>query len=311
MAKNAKQPEAVEQIFSPIQKKMEELNERSGIIRKSIKWINLVSKRLERSCIAAFSGQTAFFLMLSFLPFLLFCFSLIQITPLTKEDLENFIFAFIPADFQSILHGFAMDIYDNSNAGVLSATVITAVYLSSKAFYALIQGFNSMFEAHENRNFLLLHIYSIIYSIFFALIIISTLMVFVFGNRILHYLGKFFPLLASTLLSIFEFRLLLGFLLLFLLFLLLYRFLPNCSYRLKELVPGAVFSTTGWLLFSYFYSIYINNFSNYASFYGAMTAIALLMVWLYTCMYMLLLGGIINQILHKWKMLKTRKKQND
>lgn len=261
------------------------------------------SKVLDGTRISAYAGQSAFFLMLSFLPFLLFCFSLIQVTPLTRLDLENFVLSFVPEDFQALLHGIAMDIYDNSNSEILSATVITAIYLSSKSFYALVQGINSMFHKRETRNFILIHIYCIIYSIFFAMIIMVTLTVFVFGTRILHYLQNFFPSTATTLLRILDFRLLIGFLFLFLLFLLLYRFLPNCTYRLKELVPGAIFTAVGWLLFSFFYSIYINSFSNYASFYGAMTAIALLMVWLYFCMYILLMGGIINHFLYERKRL--------
>ena len=285
------------------------MKHKKQIFEKAKKISTFVSDTMNRTKIAAFSGQSAFFLMLSFLPFLLFCFSLLQVTPLTKNDLENFIFAFIPKDFQAVLRGFVTDIYDNSNAGILSATVITSVYLSSKAFYSLIQGLNSMFKTKEDRNFILLHIYSIVYSVLFAVIIIATLMIFVFGNKILHFLEKFFPLLVSILFDILEFRILIGFCLLCITFLLLYRFLPNCSYRFRELLPGAVFSTLGWLLFSFFYSIYINNFSNYASFYGAMTAIALLMVWLYTCMYILLLGGIINHLIHLFWAEKNRKKQ--
>ena len=269
------------------------------MLKPILRYVRWISGALEKSCISAYSGQSAFFLMLSFLPFLLFCFALIQVTPLTRIDLENFVFSFIPQNFQNFLHDFAMDVYDNSNSGILSATVITAVYLSSKAFYALIQGLNSMFGAKENRNFLLLRFYSIIYSVFFAILIIATLMIFVFGNKILHYLNHFFPVITSTLFDILAFKTLIGFILLFLLFLLLYRILPNCSYRFRELIPGSVFASAGWLLFSFFYSIYINNFSNYASFYGAMTAIALLMVWLYTCMYLLLFGGILNHFLHR------------
>lgn len=272
---------------------------KSRILKPVIHYIRWTSKALENTRISAYAGQSAFFLMLSFFPFLLFCFSLIRLTPFTKLDLENFIFSFIPQDFQALLHVFVTDIYANSSSRILSATVITAVYLSSKAFYMLVQGINSMFQVKETRNFLMLRFYSIIYSIFFAVIIIATLTVFVFGNKILHYLERFFPVITSTLFEILEFKMLIGFLFLFLIFLLLYRFLPNCSYRLKELVPGAAFTTAGWLLFSYFYSIYINNFSNYASFYGAMTAIALLMIWIYTCMYILLLGGILNHFLHK------------
>ncbi len=277
---------------------------KSRILKPVFCCIRWTSKALENTRISAYAGQSAFFLMLSFFPFLLFCFSLIQVTPLTKLDLENFIFTFIPKDFQALLHGFVMDIYNNSSSEILSVTVITAIYLSSKAFYTLVQGINSMFQEKETRNFLLLHFYSIIYSVFFAVIIIAMLTIFVFGNNILHSLERFFPVVTATLFKILEFKMLIGFLFLFLIFLLLYRFLPNCSYRFKELVPGAFFTTAGWLLFSYLYSVYINNFSNYASFYGAMTAIALLMIWIYTCMYILLFGGILNHFLHKRKQEK-------
>nr|WP_303620461.1 YhjD/YihY/BrkB family envelope integrity protein [Hungatella hathewayi] len=46
-------------------------------------------------------------------------------------------------------------------------------------------------------------------------------------------------------------------------------------------MPGAVFSTLGWIAFSFTFSIYYNNFSNFSVMYDSLTAIALLMLWLY------------------------------
>ena len=55
--------------------------------------------------------------------------------------------------------------------------------------------------------------------------------------------------------------------------------------------------SSGWVVFSYGFSIYVDRFSNYSSFYGATTTIALAMVWLYGCMYMIFLGGLINRLI--------------
>lgn len=261
---------------------------------KTKKIITTAIRTINEASISAYAGQTSFFLMLSFLPFLLFCFCLLHLTPLTQNEFEAFLFLFVPKNFRSMLHSFLTDVYSQGNTGILSATVITALYLSSKAFYALIQGLNSMYHAKETRNFFILRGFSILYSLFFAVLVIVTLGFFVFGNRIFNQFLDLLPFHLDLLKNIFQLRGFFGFPLLLFLFILFYRTLPNCKYKFRQLVPGAAFVTVSWLLFSFFYAIYIDNFSNYATFYGAMTAIALLMVWLYTCIYFLFLGGIMN-----------------
>ena len=59
-----------------------------------------------------------------------------------------------------------------SGTGRLSITMITAVYLSSKAFISFQLGLDDMYHVKENRNFILRRIYSVLYSIVFALALI-------------------------------------------------------------------------------------------------------------------------------------------
>ena len=65
--------------------------------------------------------------------------------------------------------------------------------------------------------------------------------------------------------------------------------------RAKYQLPGAVFAAAAWMIFSGIFSVYVDKYNNYSSFYGTMTTIALIMVWLYGCMYVLFIGGIINR----------------
>ena len=67
-------------------------------------------------------------------------------------------------------------------------------------------------------------------------------------------------------------------------------------------LPGAVFSAVGWVLFSFFYSLYVTDFPNAASLYGSLAAVCLLMLWVYFCLLILLLGAELNKLwaLFRW-----------
>ena len=106
------------------------------------------------SSISAYAGQAAFFLMLSFFPFLLFFFSLLSWTPLTEADFLMWASSFIPESFGDIMKDLASEVYA-SGTGRLSITMITAVYLSSKAFISFQLGLDDMYHVKENRNFIL------------------------------------------------------------------------------------------------------------------------------------------------------------
>ena len=123
------------------------------------------------------------------------------------------------------------------------------------------------------------------------------LTVIVFGNKLYYYIRQHFPFTEEKLASIINVRAIVSLIVLFLFFWLLYVILPNRKTNFSKQVPGAIVASFGWLTFSYVYSYYVDNISNYSRFYGAMTTMALLMLWLYACMYILFLGGLLNHIL--------------
>ena len=156
---------------------MRRISKRDIVVAKEI--VDIFSK----SNVPAHSGQIAFYMMLSFFPFLLLLFSLLNLTPLTAEDFQEWMFTIIPASFEDSIRVFTEEIY-SSSSGRISISLITAVWLSSKAFVALQQGLNDMYQLEENRNFLLLRVYGVLHSIVFAVLLTVTLGFMVFGNRI-------------------------------------------------------------------------------------------------------------------------------
>ena len=77
-------------------------------------------------------------------------------------------------------------------------------------------------------------------------------------------------------------------------FLLIYKFLPNRRTNLKRQIPGAVFAAIGWMIISWIFSVYVDVFQGFSDMYGSLTTIVLIMLWMYFCMYTILLGGVVN-----------------
>lgn len=271
---------------------------RIEIMKILIKYGRRISDIFQKAALSAYAGHSAFFMMLSFFPFLLFFFSVLNLTPLSQEDFTIWLLTVVPEAFEDFVKGFTQEIYKGST-GRISITMLFAIFLSSKAFLSLQQGMNAVYEVKEQRNYILLRIYGMIYSLILALILVFMLALMVFGNWIhMHFLAKL-PLIGELADRILNFRILISGLILFVFMWLIYVFLPNQKQTWRAQIPGAVFSSVGWVAFSYGFSIYVDYFSNYSSFYGATTTIALAMVWLYGCMYMIFLGGLINRLIEE------------
>lgn len=289
----------------------EKVNEKLEVVEKKHgKWVKKFFTLLQKyqdSNLSTYAGQTAFFLILSAFPFLLFFFSLLDLTPLTQADFLYWAAQIVPQSFNSSLTEVVNDIYTGSSGGIISVTIISALWLSSKAFVSLQQGLNSMYQVKETRNYLLMRLYGVFYSVVLALLLLVLLGMMVFGNRIRDHLipGKlFFERIIDR-------RMLICIPVLFLFFLLLYVFLPNRKQRIKGQLAGTAFATAAWIIFSYFFSIYVDKYTNYTSFYGTMTTIALIMVWLYGCMYVLFLGGMLNSVLEMRTHASKKTKQKN
>lgn len=120
--------------------------------------------------------------------------------------------------------------------------------------------------------------------------------IMVFGNMLRKmYFSNVHHIIGSIIGSVVDYRLVICLPVLILFFWVIYVFLPNKKHRAKYQLPGAVFAAAAWMIFSGIFSVYVDKYNNYSSFYGTMTTIALIMVWLYGCMYVLFIGGIINR----------------
>ncbi len=75
----------------------------------------------------------------------------------------------------------------------------------------------------------------------------------------------------------------------------LYRYAPNREAPgWKTVLPGAIFAAIGWLLLTLGFGIYVSQFGNYNATYGSLSAVVVLLTWLYFSAYVMLFGSELN-----------------
>lgn len=255
-------------------------------------------ERVNGDHVGAYAAQAAYFLIMSFIPFLLFLTTMIRYTPLTYNMVSDTIKAFVPHNIQNFVLTIVSEVYGRSTA-VVPISAIMALWSAGKAMQSLTNGLNTIYHVKETRNWLMTRIYAVFYTFLFGLAIIASLLLLVLGNQIQVMAGKYVPVVGRIIGRIIGARTALVFGGLFLVFLILYKMLPNRKATLKSQVPGAVLIAAGWSLFSYFFSLYFELFPGFSNMYGSLTALIMVMLWLYICMNLLLYGAEINSYFEK------------
>lgn len=265
------------------------------MIKQTLKLISLFFRKIRDDHVSAFSAQAAFFIIISFFPFIMFLLSIVPFFQLQESTILKIVTQIFPKAFNSLIVLVITEIYDTTNSGTLiSITAITALWSAGKGFLAIMKGLNSVYEIQETRHSIFLRIISTIYTLIFAIMLITSIILFVFGNKLYLWITGRFPVMHDLALVIISLRTIVGLLMLFIFFLVIYIVIPNRKTKMSKEIPGAMVCAGGWMGFSYAFSYYIDHYSNYASMYGSLTTIVLFMLWMYFCMYILFIGAEIN-----------------
>ena len=277
-----------------------------------ISGLNAFGKRVSRDAVAAYAGETALFIIISFFPFVMFLLSIFRFLPFAETDLVMLINLNLPEDLAEPVIFLLDEIYATSTT-VVSISVITLIWSASRGMLSVIRGLNSVYQIPETRNYFLVRLISIFYMLIFTVIIILTLGLSVFGTTIKRAIEENIPETAERYfqwLHIVDFRVILNMSVLFVFFVLFYTFVPNRKTKIIYEVPGALVTSVGWTAFSHLYSYYIGNLAKHTYMYGSLTAAVFLVLWLYFCFYIMFIGAEISSLIREYypNYYKFRKK---
>lgn len=266
-------------------------------IKDYLKKIMAVSEEIAKDHVGAYAAQTAYFFMICMIPIILLLLTLVQYTPVTKADVMTAVIQVFPSSVDSMMTSIVNQVY-NQSTGVISITVIVALWSAGKGVLAMSTGLNCVYKCRETRNYVFLRLRATLYTVMFILVIILLLVLSVFGNSLNLFIEEHVPILSKAADWLIEARTFITPVTLVLFTLLIYKFLPNRKDRYLKQLPGAVFAAIGWMVVSWVFSVYVDVFEGFSTMYGSLTTIVLIMLWLYFCMYSILLGGEINVMMY-------------
>lgn len=260
--------------------------------------IKRFTDKCKKDNINAFAAQSAFFLIISLIPFVMVFCSLLQYTPVSESTLLKLVSDIMP-DYISPVVVPIIDEFYNKSIGIVSLTAVLAIWSAAKGVQYMADGLNVVNNIQETRNWVVLRFWAVVYMIGFILALLAVIVLLVFGNGIQKFLVGYFPILAHATDLIFRLRSIVMLAVLIVMFTVLYKTLPNSKeirdrkLTFKNQLPGAIVCGLAWYVFSFGISIYVDYFNGF-SMYGSLTTIVLVMLWLYFCMYIMMLCGELN-----------------
>lgn len=277
---------------------MADSKKKKSVFRKIYQYIRAFQKMLKEANVSAHASSAAFFLFLSIIPIVMIVCALLQLAPNVQTQFWSYISqAIIPDKVADFLQDI-INVYQGNSMTLVSVSAVVTIWSASKGMLAMMRGMNSVYEIKESRNYLLLRIRAFVYTIFLLLSILLSIVLLVFGNTMVDLLLPRFEIIGWIWDWLQPLRHILVACVISVVFCTLYCLLPNNRLPWLEQLPGAVFTSVFWTLYSFAFSVYIDYFNGF-SMYGSLTTVIIVMIWLYFCMYIFFCGALVNRFLDK------------
>jgi len=246
--------------------------------------------------VTVYAAQASYFVIMSAIPFA--CLLISIASYLIPADIYVVLDTYkMPQEIEIVIRTVLEQLFATQKVSLLSLSAIIAIWTASRGCDAMRAGIENVYEVPASKKIVKQQVLSIANTFILILIIMANIVFVLFGD-----------LMAGVLhlTTVYEWVMSFGGVILLVLMCFVFAVIYSSTAkhsknekirsRTKNHLPGAVFATLGWMLFSFFYSLYIKYFPSASAIYGSLTAVCLIMLWLYVCIVILLLGAEVNKL---------------
>ncbi len=261
-------------------------------VKKVIGKANHFLKKSTRDNISAIAAQSAFFLLLSIVPFLMFTFALLSYFNIPTGIYDSYLGGLFTEEVGTFVRT-SFDMAYKNSVGIAFTTLIAALWSSGKGLYSVTEGINRIYKIRSKRMWLVKRIFAMGYTIIMFVAVVVTMIVLIgceFFDDLLTPLVKNLPYAVELLYT-------LRYVIVFVLLVVLMSFAMKMYLRNKVKdkrwakfrlqLPGVIVTALSWVLLSFGLKIYVKYFNGF-SIYGSIAAFAVIMIWVYFSMYIML-----------------------
>jgi membrane protein len=242
------------------------------------------------------AAELAYYFLFALFPFFLFLTTLLGYLPVPNlmDRILELLAQFLPGEALTLIQDNVRQLITDQRGGLLSFGFLAALWTSSSAITAVMEGLNRAYEVEEERPFWKVRGLAILLTLGLSLLIIVAMILLTFGPQIGGWIAGYMGLgsLLEVAWNLLRWPVIVCFLILAMA--VLYYFGPDVEQEWKWITPGSVWAVLGWIVASLGFAFYVNNFGSYNKTYGSIGAVIVLLTWMYVTGFIILVGGEIN-----------------
>jgi membrane protein len=249
----------------------------------------------------ALSGYLAFVALMSFLPFLVFVFTLLGIFGQAEQgrELVDLMFDAIPADVADTLRQPVGQVIAHANANLLTLSVVVVLWISGSGLEGLRTALNRAYRVRETRRYWRCRLQSTGLVLMFSGFMILAVVFLVVGPLLWLYSSPYielpFDFRSDRFPNVLQYGV--GGGSLFLVSAALYHFLPNNPPGWISVLPGAGLVCVMVIAATRIYSFYLEHFASYTQIYGSLGGVISTMLFFYALAVIFVVSGELNAML--------------
>lgn len=257
-----------------------------GFIKKVIEIVKKPEMRI-------LPGQLAFFLVLSIIPLIALIGAIASTLSVPADTIKVTLSNSVPRELSDILTGLISGEGLNFNIAIF---FISAFLLASNGPHSMIITSNEIYKI-QSQDVIRRRLKAIIMTLILVGLFLFLILVPVFGDSIFSLMRIYTT--KSSLIDIFYtiYQILKYPIIIIILYFnikLMYVIAPDKKIAGYTTTKGSIFTTIGWIISTEIYSFYISTFSKYDIFYGSISNLLILLLWVYLLSYIFVLGMVIN-----------------
>ena len=238
-------------------------------------------------------GQLAFFFFLSMIPLLALIGAIVAHFSIPVAEMQRFVHIMLPDSVAEFL--FSIKSYTTINFNIIVFFII-AFILASNGTHSMIITSNELYKI-ESKSYMRRRLKAIGMIFILVGVLVFLMLVPAYGDMIFKVLKEYTDndSLVKLLHSIYRiFKYPLSIVVIYFNIKLLYFMAPDKKVKYKTATKGAIFATFSWIIATEVYMFYVNKFAAYDLFYGSISNVIVLLLWIYILSYFFVLGIAIN-----------------
>lgn len=269
-------------------------------MEKARDFILKIFKLLMKPEMRILPGQLAFFLVLTIIPLVAVIATMAAALSISTETIRVAISSSVPREIANIINSIISGEGINFNIIIF---YISAFILASNGTYSMINISNEIYKVNP-KNIISRRLKAVIMTFILVGLFLFLIAVPVFGSTLFDILNQIFTkgqtvIIFQNILHILKYPLII--LILFFNIDLMYVIAPDQEIPTNSTTKGALFTSLGWILSTEIFAFYIEKFTQYDIFYGSISNILVLLLWVYLLSYIFVFGMVINASNYKVK----------